>query len=181
MREVSEGFGTQSAAVPAQRIRLAAPVPAIVVEWPTGVFYGNYAICPCCTPSEAEGFVVYLATHWRLAMDWRRLCTATESEALEFISKAQQWAVHGIRDLTFHTDPRNRYCWHRCSFILELRLPSMAFPVIENGWFQGWLAWPWRESSGYEPRRWRGIAEGNSMMRQPLSNGCGQDSSKRHA
>jgi len=180
MQEVPEGSGTQSAGEQARRIRLAAPVPAVVVEWPTGVFYGNHSICPCCTPSEAEGFVVHLADHWKAAMDWKCLCTATETEALEFISKAQHVADYGIRDLTFHADSRNRYCWHRCSFLLELRPPSMAFPVIENGWFHGWLAWPWLDNSGYEPRGWGAIAEGVSAMRQPLSNRHGQDSSIRH-
>jgi len=180
MRENVEGSGIQAAMAQTRRIRLAAPTPAIVVEWPTGVFFGNYSICPCCMPSEAEGFVVHLATHG--PMDWKCLCTAAEPEALALISRAQQWAEHGIRDLVFYADPRNRYCWHRCSFLLELRPPSLAFPVIENGWFHGWLAWPWQDGSSYEPRKWgASMTEDVSEIRHQLSNNRDADPSGRKA
>jgi len=134
-------------------IRLAAPTPALIVEWPTGVFYGNHGICPCCEPSEAEGFVVFLASR-RDGPRWSDLCTATQAEALAIVEVLQEWANHRIHNLAFHAHPGNRYCWHRCSFDLELWPTSLAYPSVDNGRFRGWLAWPWDESTGHHPRPW---------------------------
>jgi hypothetical protein len=134
-------------------IRLAAPTPAFIVEWPTGVFYGNHEICPCCEPSEGEGFVVFLPNR-RGGPRWSDLCTATEAEALALVEVLQEWANHRVRNLEFHAHPGNRYCWHRCSFDLEFWPTSLAFPSVEHGRFQGWLAWPWVEWTGFDPRPW---------------------------
>ena len=133
-------------------IRLAAPTPCMIVEWPTGIFYGNHAICECCQPCEAEGFVVFLNNGQRFS-DWASLCRATEWEAVVMVEKAQRWGIHEIENLRFHQHSGNRYCWHRCSFDLLLN-PSMAFPVSPIGHFAGWLAWPWDIGSGYDPRPW---------------------------
>ena len=140
-------------------IRLAAPTPSLIVEWPTGVFYSNQEICPCCEPSEAEGFVAYLPSHFRSEMSWLELSEATEREALAVLAKALQWAHHRVENFRFLSHPGNRYCWHRCCFDLEFWPSSLAFPYVQNGHFQGWLAWPWDVGSGYEPRPWGGPTE----------------------
>jgi hypothetical protein len=134
-------------------IRLAAPIPAIVVEWPTGVVYSNQAICPCCDPNEAEGFPVLLPSSENGPI-WSDLCLATEGQARALIEEALEWANHRVRDLRFHIHPGNRYCWHRCTFDLEFWPTSLAFPPVDNGRFGGWLAWPWDHSTGYDPRPW---------------------------
>jgi hypothetical protein len=140
-------------------IRLAAPTPALIVEWPTGVFYGNQEVCQCCESSEAEGFVAYLPRHFRSEMSWLELCEATEREALAFLDKALEWANHRVQNFRFHTHPGNRYCWHRCSFDLEFWPSSLAFPYVKNGHFRGWLTWPWDVGSDYDPRPWGASAE----------------------
>jgi hypothetical protein len=134
-------------------IRLAAPTPAIIVEWPTGVYYGNHDICPCCEPSEAEGLVAFLPTP-HSGPSLARLNTATEEEALVLIDKAMEWACHRVSKFQFHTHPGNRYCWHRCSFDLEFWPSSLAFPSEKFGRLHGWLVWPWRPEDGYEARPW---------------------------
>ncbi len=148
-------FPARTAKTRAFPIRLAAPSPSVIVEWATGVFYGNQAICPCCEPSEAEGFVVFLPAG-RASPRWRELCEATEAEALAIIEEFQEWSNHRLQNLVFHPHEGNRYCWHRCSFDLELWPTSLAYPCMDNGRFQGWLTWPWSEGTGYDARPWGG-------------------------
>lgn len=151
-------------------IHLEAPTPALIVEWPTGIFYHNPRLCPCCQASEAEGFVVALPDPQDPSHSWGDLCTASEEEALALLASAQVFNPHPISQVRFHAHPGNRYGWHRCSFDLEWRPLSLAFPGEAFGRFQGWLTWPWREGSGFDPRPWAGqeaMMEALGMDRPP--------------